>query len=127
MKRLAQEELGFPFRFDALLNACSDRTQDPLDVQLSPEEMVQLDLADPERAKALQDFARRRNGPAAGNETRALYSCSSGAHAFAVDPYGWLRVCAISPGEGFELRSGSFQEGWDRFWRGCTCAKSTVT
>jgi radical SAM protein with 4Fe4S-binding SPASM domain len=77
--------------------------------------VVRLDLADPERVEALQDFARRRNGHAAGNENRALYLCGGGAQSFAIDPYGRLRACAISPDDGFDLRSGSFQEGWGRF------------
>jgi radical SAM protein with 4Fe4S-binding SPASM domain len=116
MKRLAESDLGLPFRFDALLNARCDRSPGPLDVRLSPEEVVQLDLADPERAEALRDFTRRRPGHGAGDKKGSpLYPCGGGAHSFAIDPYGRLRACAISPGEGFDLRSGSFQEGWGRF------------
>jgi radical SAM protein with 4Fe4S-binding SPASM domain len=116
MKRFAENDLGLPFRFDALLNARCDLSPGPLDVRLSPEAVVQLDLADPERAEALRDFARRRPGHGAGGKKGAsLYPCSGGAHSFAIDPRGRLRACAISPGEGFDLRSGSFQEGWGRF------------
>ena len=116
MKRFAEKDLGLPFRFDALLNARCDLSTGPLDVRLSPEAVVQLDLADPERAEALRDFARRRPGQGAGDKKGAsLYPCGGGAHSFAIDPYGRLRACAISPGEGFDLRSGSFQEGWGRF------------
>jgi radical SAM protein with 4Fe4S-binding SPASM domain len=116
MKRFAENDLGLPFRFDALLNARCDLSPGPLDVRLSPEAVVQLDLADPERAEALRDFARRRPGHGAGDKKGAsLYPCGGGAHSFAIDPYGRLRACAISPGEGFDLRSGSFQEGWGRF------------
>jgi radical SAM protein with 4Fe4S-binding SPASM domain len=116
MKRYVENDLGMPFRFDAQLNARCDRSPGPLNVRLSPEEVVQLDLADPERAEALRDFARRRHGHGAGDKKGAfLYPCGGGAHSFAIDPYGRLRACAISPAEGFDLRSGSFQEGWGRF------------
>jgi radical SAM protein with 4Fe4S-binding SPASM domain len=116
MKRFAENDFGLPFRFDALLNARCDFSPGPLDVRLSPEAVVQLDLADPERAAALKDFARRRLGHGAGDKKGAsLYPCGGGAHSFAIDPYGRLRACAISPGEGFGLRSGRFQEGWSRF------------
>jgi radical SAM protein with 4Fe4S-binding SPASM domain len=116
MKRFAEKDLGLPFRFDALLNARCDRSPGPLAVRLSPEEVVLLDLADPERAAALRDFARRRRGHGAGDKRGTpLYPCGGGAQSFAIDPYGRLRACAISPGEGFDLRSGSFQEGWGRF------------
>jgi radical SAM protein with 4Fe4S-binding SPASM domain len=116
MKRYVENDLGMPFRFDAQLNARCDRSPGPLNVRLSPEEVVQLDLADPERAEALRDFARRRHGHGAGDKKGDfLYPCGGGAHSFAIDPYGRLRACAISPAEGFDLRSGSFQEGWGRF------------
>ena len=109
MKRLAENDLGLPFRFDALLNARCDRSPGPLDVRLSPEEVVQLDLADPERAEALRDFARRRPGHGAGDKKGSpLYPCGGGAHSFAIDPYGRLRACAISPGEGFDLQEWKF-------------------
>jgi radical SAM protein with 4Fe4S-binding SPASM domain len=115
MKRLAENKLGLPFRFDTLLNARCDGSPGPLDVRLTPEQVVQLDLTDPERAEALRDFARKRNGRIVRNENTPLYLCGGGSHSFAIDPCGRLRACAISPGEGFDLRRGSFQEGWDRF------------
>lgn len=116
MKRLAEDNLGLPFRFDALLNPRCDCSLKPLDVRLSPEEVVQLDLADPKRVEALRDFARSKPGHAAGNSHgTSLYPCGGGRHSFAIDPRGRLRACAISPDEGFDLRAGSFQEGWGRF------------
>jgi radical SAM protein with 4Fe4S-binding SPASM domain len=116
MKRLAEEELGLPFRFDALLNPRCDCSLKPLEVRLSPEEVVQLDLADPARVEALREFARSQRGRAAGEGKRiSLYPCGGGANSFAIDPYGRLRACAISPDEGFDLRAGSFPEGWDGF------------
>jgi radical SAM protein with 4Fe4S-binding SPASM domain len=116
MKRFAENDLGLPFRFDALLNARCDRSPGPLAVRLPPEEVVLLDLSDPERAEALRDFARTQRGHASdGSHGNSLYPCGGGAHSFAIDPYGRLRACAISPDEGFDLRAGSFQEGWGRF------------
>jgi radical SAM protein with 4Fe4S-binding SPASM domain len=116
MKRLAEEDLGLPFRFDALLNPRCDCSLKPLDVRLSPEEVVALDFADPERVEALKDFARSRHDyAAANNRGNSLYPCGGGAHSFAIDPYGRLRVCAICPDDGFDLKAGSFREGWGRF------------
>jgi radical SAM protein with 4Fe4S-binding SPASM domain len=114
MKRLAAEELGLPFRFDALLNARCDGSREVLDLRLSVEEVVALDLADPDRAAALAEFARHR--PAAeplASDPGPLYRCGGGATAFAVDPYGRLRPCVISAEQGFDLRGGSFRQGWE--------------
>jgi radical SAM protein with 4Fe4S-binding SPASM domain len=112
MRRLAEEELGLPFRFDALLNARCDGRPGPLGLRLSAEEAVALDLADPARTEALREFAAATRPAAAVGD---LYPCGGGAHSFAVDPYGGLRACAISPGEGFDLRAASFREGWEHF------------
>ena len=71
MKRFAENDLGLPFRFDALLNARCDLSPGPLDVRLSPEAVVQLDLADPQRAETLRDFARRRPGHGVGDKKGA--------------------------------------------------------
>jgi radical SAM protein with 4Fe4S-binding SPASM domain len=116
MKRLAEEELGLSFRFDAMLNPRCDCSQSPLAVRLSPEEVVALDLMDPERINALRKFAGRFSQTRTiGQQSDRLYVCGGGAYSFAVDPYGCLRMCVLSPEEGFDLRRGSFQAGWDQF------------
>jgi radical SAM protein with 4Fe4S-binding SPASM domain len=116
IKRFAEQDLGLPFRFDALLNARCDGSLRPLDVRLSPEEVVALDLADPERVAALQDLARRPLGlfPVSGG-AGPLYNCGGGAYAFAIDPCGRLRACALSAGDGFDLKAESFQAGWNHY------------
>src|SRR2546422_10996846 len=50
MKRFAEEELGVAFKFDSMINPRIDCSQSPLAVRLRPEEVVELDLQDPERA-----------------------------------------------------------------------------
>ncbi|MEJ5359475.1 MAG: radical SAM protein [Desulfobacterales bacterium] len=110
MRRLASS-FGAPFRFDALLNARLDGSRGPLSLRLSPEEAVALDLADPERVRALRE-AKLRPTPAACG----IYACGAGFHAFAVDPYGRLRLCALAAeGGGFDLRRGTFREGWEEW------------
>lgn len=136
MKRFAEEDLGLSFRFDAQLNARCDCSQTPLLVRLTPEEVVALDLADPEREAALRELAGRgvpSDGHAGGRRT--LYVCGGGAHSFAVDPYGRMRLCALSPGEGYDLRRGGFRDGWEHFLArqraqqidpGSKCARCTL-
>lgn len=120
MKRLAEDDLGLPFRFDALLNPRCDGRSGPLALRLSAEEAVALDLADPARAEALREFAAATRPAGAVGD---LYPCGGAAHSFAVDPYGRLRACAISPGEGFDLRAASFREGWELFLAGLRALK----
>ena len=50
MQRFAEEELGVEFKFDSMINPRIDCSQSPLEVRLSPEECVALDLEDPKRS-----------------------------------------------------------------------------
>ena len=49
MKEFVEGELGVPFRFDAMMTPRIDCSQSPLEVRLTPEEIVGLDLADAAR------------------------------------------------------------------------------
>jgi radical SAM protein with 4Fe4S-binding SPASM domain len=116
MKRLAEEDMGVEFKFDAVLNCRIDCSRRPLALRLTPEEVVKLDLHDPERTEAWRRFADQFNGlPPSTDYDDALYDCGGGNNAFAVDPSGMLRVCVLSRGDTYDLRKGGFQEGWERF------------
>ncbi|MGQ9647620.1 MAG: radical SAM protein [Thermodesulfobacteriota bacterium] len=115
MKQLVESEIGLDFRFDAMINPRIDRSQNPLAVRLSPEEAVELDLKDPKRMGEWKKFCEKFNGPVhAGEDEDDLYHCGGGVHSFAIDPYGRLKVCELSSGDGYDLREGSFREGWER-------------
>jgi radical SAM protein with 4Fe4S-binding SPASM domain len=38
-------------------------------------------------------------------------------NSFAIDAGGMLRICALSRRDGFDLRRGTFREGWDGLLR----------
>ena len=116
MQRFAQQELGVTFKFDSMINPRVDCSQSPLDVRLAPEECVALDLADPRRSDEWIEFA--------GNVRRAVesmppqdtvYQCGGGVTSFAIDPYGRLSICVLSEAHKYDIRSGSFREGWQGF------------
>lgn len=114
MKRFAKDELGVRFRFDAMVNCRIDCGRAPLASRLSPVEAVELDLADPDRVDAWRKFAERFGGPVHdADETDGLYQCGAGVFGFAIDPYGILRGCGLASGEGYDLRNGTFREGWE--------------
>ena len=116
MKRFAEDDLGLEFKFDSILNPRCDCSQSPLTVRLSPEEVVKLDLEDPERVKLWRELAiRNKNSCQALKNCKAVWKCSSGLTTYAIDPYGILRMCVISPDGGYDLRNGNFQEGWEQF------------
>ena len=116
MQRMAEEDFGVEFKFDSLINPRIDCSQSPLAVRLSPEQVVELDFADPKRKAeyrrmADQDLAAPVPPPMAA-ESHPKYTCGGGEAGCAIDPYGTMSICVISHQQGYSIRQGSFREGW---------------
>jgi radical SAM protein with 4Fe4S-binding SPASM domain len=86
-------------------------------VRLSPTEVVELDLKEPNRknewVKFCEHFKRPAHNPA--EEGVDLYACGGAHNAFAIDASGKLSTCVLWHGESYDLRKGSFKEGWEEF------------
>jgi radical SAM protein with 4Fe4S-binding SPASM domain len=118
MKRFVEDDLGLEFRFDAMINPRIDCSHSPLAVRLTPQEIVELDLKDPKRVEEWKRFAKRLDECVHPSEHRdELYQCGGGEVGFAIDPYGKMSICSFSPGDTWDLRLGSFREGWEDFLR----------
>jgi len=116
MKRFVEEELGLEFRFDAMINPRVDSSLVPLRMRLSPQEVVELDLKEPNRRKEWVEFCEHFNRPAHDSAQGVeLYGCGGGHNAFAIDALGKLSTCVIWHGDKYDLRKGSFKEGWEDF------------
>ncbi len=116
MKRFAEEELGLEFKFDSMINPRIDCSLSPLHVRLSPEKVVELDLGDPRRVAEWQRFAEQFNGPVHSPEqSDQVYHCGGGINSFAVDPSGKMSICVLSHFDAYDLRQGSFRDGWENF------------
>jgi radical SAM protein with 4Fe4S-binding SPASM domain len=122
MKQFVEEELGLEFKFDAMINPRIDCSQSPLAVRLKPHEIVQLDLDDPRRAAEWNTFHEKFGGPVSAPSNQ-LYHCGGGINSFAIDPYGLMSICVLSQIDKFDLRTGSFAEGWERFLYGIRVQK----
>jgi radical SAM protein with 4Fe4S-binding SPASM domain len=115
MKRFVEKDLGLEFRFDAFVNPRYDCSQSPLEVRLSPVDAVKLDLLDSKRIPEWKKFDAQFGGPPDSlDEARQLWRCGGGLNAFAIDPYGMLRMCSMSQSNSYDLGQGSFQQGWER-------------
>jgi radical SAM protein with 4Fe4S-binding SPASM domain len=114
MREFAELELGVDFKFDSLLNPRIDCSQAPLEVRLSPEEVVALDLHWPKMASEYRQLLEQSTlRPAEPSKT--VYVCGGGVKSFAIDPYGHMSICVISHRETYDIRQGSVREGWDQF------------
>lgn len=112
MKRYAEEDLGVEFKFDPLVNPRTDCSQSPLAVRLTPEQAVALEFCDPVR-KA--EYLRLAQAELAANLpiSNQRYTCGGGHNGCAIDPTGRMTICVLSHRDGYDLRSGSFEQGWN--------------
>ena len=107
------EGLGVQYRFDPVLSMRIDGSRQPAQYRLSPQEVVELDLADEKRIKAWRELWDRLGGPPA--QLEYLYQCGAGIGSFHIDPYGQLSVCMMSRVPSYDLLRGTFHEGWHDF------------
>ncbi len=110
------EQLGVEFRFDPMVNAGIDGSLEPTSLRLLPEEIVTLERNDPDRARRwpehYQNLAEKQI------QDRQLYLCGAGKTSFHIDSFGRLSLCQSARQPSFDLRHGSFRQGWDEFLAG---------
>jgi radical SAM protein with 4Fe4S-binding SPASM domain len=116
MQRMAEQDFGVDFKFDTVVNPRIDCSQSPVEVRLTPEDAVALDLHEPRRRTEFlklldRDFAI----PAGDLRTDDVYLCGGGVTSCAIDPYGQMSICVLSHQESYDWRSGSFSAGWNDF------------
>jgi len=110
MKAIA-DSLGVQFRFDPVLHAAIDKSTRPISLRLTPEEVVKLEKADPVRAskwpKSLREKMTYRE------KDRSLYLCGAGKTSFHIDGKGRLSACISNRKPAYDLKKGSFKDGWE--------------
>ena len=111
MKRWA-EDMDREFRFDTLICPQLNGSRIGIKYRLSPEEIVQLDHQDPEKWKEWMDYACRQQAPIRSDR---LYGCGGGLTSFHVSSSGELGLCVLDTNYRYDLRQGSFQDGWYSF------------
>jgi radical SAM protein with 4Fe4S-binding SPASM domain len=124
MKRFA-EEIGCGFKFDPMINPRTDCSASPLEVRLTPQEIVAMDLEDEERVSEWKRLATLGPEPEAAMESREVYDCGGGVNSFAIDPYGNMTICVLSAVDKYDVRKGSVRDGWDTFLRGVRARPTT--
>jgi radical SAM protein with 4Fe4S-binding SPASM domain len=103
-------ERGVSFRVDAALFPRFDGDRSPLDHRVDAAIAVEIEMEDREllRQTAGHFMETRDVSP----EDR-LFSCFAGVTGFHVDAHGTLLPCLMVPTHGYDLRRGTFREGWE--------------
>lgn len=104
------ESLGVRFRYDAVVHGRLDGSLAPTSVRSTPETVVAYDATDPGRLKDWKSFYKKF--VKSTEPSSYLMSCGAGINAFHVTPQGTLLSCEALPLNGYDLRKGTFREGW---------------
>ncbi|MBM4272780.1 MAG: radical SAM protein [Deltaproteobacteria bacterium] len=104
------KRLGLAFRFDAALTPRIDGGKAPCRLRLSPHEVVALDKADTQRE---QEWREEFKKPPEHIMSDRLFLCGAGMTSFHIDPYGKMGICDMYRFHTYDLRSGTFREGWN--------------
>ena len=120
--RFCQARTKDYFRFDPLLHLRNDgneeRNREIRAERLSPTEIVELERADPERFKSLQESCDQLIVPEfAQRQGRHLFHCGAGKDSFSLSYDGKLRLCSTlnHPASVYDLSRGTLHEAWNRF------------
>ncbi len=84
--------------------------REPLAYRLDADVAAEVHARDDAQARELAEFYLRTRVARPSDD---LYSCGAGMTTFHVDPYGRLQACTISTNVGYDLRAGSFADGWN--------------
>lgn len=111
MRALA-EELGVRFRYDGLLWPRFDGDQKALTHQIPLEELVALDMNDPERLVEWKRLKEQLSGKRY-REVR-VYSCGAGKHSFHVDSQARMSICTMTRHPSYNVLEMGFQQAWEK-------------
>lgn len=109
--RAIANQFGLEFRFDAQPHARPGAEFSAIEnVRLSPDQVAALDQNDSQRWQAWRDFAATIVQDCGKRE---IFPCSAGLSSFHITPSGRLQLCGMVPDLAWDLRHGSFPQGWN--------------
>ncbi len=95
------------YKFGAEMRPRLDGSEDPFELQLSEDEIRTIEEANEGMCEE-----RRRQQEAERNRPP---QCGGGQISFHIDAYGQLQLCSNNRRQSYDVRHGSFQEGFDQF------------
>jgi radical SAM protein with 4Fe4S-binding SPASM domain len=127
MSAYVRREYGLVFAYDPNINFRKVEGRAgmaPAAVRVAPEKVVELDRAlDRETGELATFYAGDRRVT-----SDHVFTCGAGLNTFHVDPYGRLSSCMMVPSITYDLRRGTFAEGWASLLdRVVTLRRSTTT
>jgi radical SAM protein with 4Fe4S-binding SPASM domain len=100
---------GVKFRFDTMIVPQEDGSPRPLNLQLTPEQIVALERQVDPDLSTLRRYAETRRGP---RPNAPVYQCGAGKTGFAVNVHGGVMTCITSRQIVGNLLDQPFEEVW---------------
>lgn len=114
------EERGLIYRFDAMLDPQIDGNASVCQYRLNPEDIIALDQVDPDRSDNLKKLVERKRKVA---DPSLIYICGAGENSFHIDPYGKLSMCMLTRYDAYDLKKGTFKDGFYDFFSLLRCQR----
>lgn len=111
--RAFAEGLGLEYSFDGMMNNRLDGGDNPMQVRLPIDQLIQIEMSDPKRVEARREMYPQMLGRRSPNKN--LYICGAGFNSFHINAYGELAMCELERAAVYDLRQGSFKQGWEEF------------
>jgi radical SAM protein with 4Fe4S-binding SPASM domain len=106
-------KIGVRFRYDPLIHCKFNGDTSPHALRLNAAECLDLE----QELEGFQSYWQRLCSSYAGVEIDidSLYTCGAGKNMFMVNPYGNLQTCVYAGKYNYDIRKGSFKDGWYNF------------
>ena len=122
MKNFA-ESLGVKFRYDSMVHANLEFSNEPHKYRVTPEQVILADQVDGKRLKRTQMAWHAQRGQQ--HSAEEVFHCGAGINGFHINPSGNLSLCLMAQTPAYNLRTGTFKQGWDPFLKDLRTAKTT--
>ncbi len=106
------DAFGVDFRFDTTIQAGIWQDNAPKTLRLSIQEAMDAETQSPGRMKKWAERIDASNEPSLFPESS--YRCDAGLRSFHIDPYSNLGMCISDRRPAYNIRNGSFAEGWNQ-------------
>jgi radical SAM protein with 4Fe4S-binding SPASM domain len=116
-------DLGVPFRFDPAVFPRYNGDKTPIEFRISPENAVEKEFSNQERADAWQKFYHRYKNMKMPD---TLYTCGAGITSFHIDPIGNLQPCLMPTHIKYDLKTLDFLTGWRHVGSQIRLIKSSI-
>lgn len=110
------ESLGLKFYYDPVVMVGLDGSPQPLRYRLPVDRILAQEQQDPDKLTAYEEIFGSMQRQFEPNPM--LYTCNAGYSGFHLDAYGKMSLCLTARQPSYDLRKGSFHEGWENFLPG---------